>query len=265
MVEKFVVGFGVRHDRAQNDEYTRAQSVKKNHTSYSASFMYEAPFGINPYFSYSEAFRLPVGLSGNDVLYDPNITKQYEVGVKYLPTWLDATISLAAFKAKDKGALLSKDNGATISNPDIVRREGVELQLDAMLTKNWSATLAYTYLKSVTQATDGEVRNPLIPKQTVAARSTYSFDQGLLNGLMVGAGVRYLGNSVTAKNYSLYSSARVPSATLVDLMARYEINPNWALQLNAENIGNRRYISGCDTYCYYGEGRKFTANLSFKF
>lgn len=265
LVEKFVVGFGVRHDRAQNDEYTRAQSVKKNHTSYSASFMYEAPFGINPYFSYSEAFRLPVGLSGNDVLYDPNITKQYEVGVKYLPTWLDATISLAAFKAKDKGALLSKDNGATISNPDIVRREGVELQLDAMLTKNWSATLAYTYLKSVTQATDGEVRNPLIPKQTVAARSTYSFDQGLLNGLMVGAGVRYLGNSVTAKNYSLYSSARVPSATLVDLMARYEINPNWALQLNAENIGNRRYISGCDTYCYYGEGRKFTANLSFKF
>ena len=109
------------------------------------------------------------------------------------------------------------------------------------------------------------MRNPLIPKQTVAARSAYSFDQGLLNGLTVGAGVRYLGNSVTAKNYSLYSSARVPSATLVDLMARYEINSNWALQLNAENIGNRRYISGCDTYCYYGEGRKFTANLSFKF
>lgn len=264
-IDKFTLGFGVRHDRAKQDEYTSTQTVKNNHTSYSGSIMYEAPYGFNPYFSYSESFTVPVGLSGNQSLYDPNITRQYELGVKYLPEWLDGTITVAGFRAKDTGALINNGTGATVSSADPIYRKGFELQADVNFTNNWNGTLAYTYTKSETKAANGEkTRNSLIPTSTVAAKTAYTFTDGVLNGLTLGAGVRYLGHSVTSKG-SLYSHARVPSATVVDLMARYAIDKNWTAQLNVDNVGDRKYVAACDYYCYYGAERKVNATLSYKF
>lgn len=264
MFEKAVLNLGVRHDRASQDEYVSTQTVKNNHTSYSASFMYELPFGLNPYLSYSESFNLPTGLSGNQKLYDPNITHQYEAGIKYLPSWLDGSITLAGFKAKDKGALVSNGVGATISNKDPVYRKGIEIQADINVAKNWNIAFAYTYLKSVTRTATEDVRNPLLPKHTFAAKTDYTFDQGMFSGLTLGAGVRYIGNSVTSQG-SLYSGKEVPSATIVDLMARYQFTSNWSTQVNVENVGNRRYLAGCDYYCYYGAGRNINASISYKF
>lgn len=264
LFEKAVLNLGVRHDRARQDEYVSIQTVKNNHTSYSASFMYELPFGLNPYLSYSESFNLPTGLSGNQKLYDPNITHQYEAGIKYLPSWLDGSITLAGFKAKDKGALVSNGVGATISNKDPVYRKGIEIQADINVTKNWNIAFAYTYLKSVTRTATEDVRNPLLPKHTFATKTDYTFEQGMLSGLTLGAGVRYIGNSVTSQG-SLYSGKEVPSATIVDLMARYQFTPNWSTQVNVENVGNRRYLAGCDYYCYYGAGRNINASISYQF
>lgn len=261
-MDSLVLNLGVRHDRAKQDEYTSSQKI--SNTSYSASLMYEAPFGLNPYFSYSESFNLPVGLSGNQKLYDPNITHQYEVGIKYLPDWLNGSITVAAFKAKDKGALVSNGLGKTVSNADPVHRKGVEVQADVNVTNNWNMGLAYTYLKSITRKENSDVRNPLIPKHTFAVKTDYTFDNGALTGLTVGAGVRYIGKSVTSQG-SLYSGKEVPSATVVDLMARYAFDSNWIAQLNVENVGNRRYIAGCDYYCYYGAERNINASVSYKF
>lgn len=265
-IDALVLNVGVRHDRAKQDEYTSSQSVKNNHTSYSGSLMYETSQGLNPYISYSESFNVPAGLSGAQTLYRPNITRQYEVGVKYLPNWLDGVITVAGFRAKDEGALKVNKNGGSTQDP-LVRRKGIEVQIDANITENWNTTLAYTYLKSETETSAGKVRRQYIPTSTVAAKTAYRFNGNVLNGLTLGAGIRYLGHSVATKDdtYNPYSHARVPSATVVDLMARYEVNPNWVLQLNAENIGNRRFIAACDYYCYYGSGRNINANVSYKF
>lgn len=263
--DQIVLGLGARHDRAKQDEYTSTSSVKKNHTSYSASLMYEGPLGLNPYISYSEAFRLPVGLSSTQRLYDPNITHQYEVGVKYVPTWLDGTISVAAFQAKDKGALVATTDGAgmtTVSSTDLVRRKGIEVQADANLTPNWSATLAYTYLKAYKDTSTGNIRLELIPTHTFALKSAYHFN--VLEGLTLGAGIRYVGHSVTS-NGSLYSGAQVPSSTVVDVMARQQFNKKFGMQLNIDNVGNRRYLAGCDYYCYYGASRNINVSLDYKF
>lgn len=76
--------------------------------------------------------------------------------------------------------------------------------------------------------------------------------------------MRYVGSSVTAQG-SLYSGAKVPSVTLVDLMARYDFNKNWSTQINVENLGDRRYVAACDYYCYYSAGRNINAQVSYKF
>ena len=207
-------GLGLRHDRAENREYSSNQSVKKNHTSYNASVMYLGQYGIHPYYSYSESFRLPTGLSGNQTLYKPNITKQHEVGVKFAPSQWDVTGSVAVFAAKDRGALVSNAIGATVSNADPVKRKGVELQIDGQITDNLSLRYAYTYLKSVTESSRGEdIRNPLLPKHSLALGANWEFKHGALNGLTLGAGLRRATGGVTS-NGSLYSGAKVPGYTV---------------------------------------------------
>lgn len=258
---------GIRHDRARNDELRSGQSVKANHTSYSGSLMYYAPYGLNPYFAYSESFRLPTGLSGNQTLYDPNTTEQYEIGVKYLPAWLDGSLSLAAYKARDKGALVSGAGGvgSTVSG-EVSKRKGIELQAQANLTDNISAQLAYTYQSRIDTEAGADYRNPLFAKHSASLRGSYRFDNGALNGLMLGAGIRYVGSSKIDGQWAAYRGLKVPSSTVFDLFARYTINDRWQAQLNVDNVGNRRYIAACDaSYCYYGQGRSIVGKISYAF
>ena len=186
------------------------------------------------------------------------------MGVKYLPNWLDGTISIAYFQAKDKGALISNGTTATVSSADPIKRRGVEVQLDAQLTKNISAIFTYTYLKAERETATENIRQELFPKHSLSAAANYAFTEGTLEGLTLGAGVRYMGSSVTASQYGVYNGARVPSATVVDLMANYAINKNWSAQVNVQNVGDRKFLSGCDTYCYYGASRNILATVSYK-
>ena len=256
---------GIRHDRARSEEVVNNnQAVKANHTSYSGSLMYFAPHGINPYIAYSESFSLPTGLSGNQTLYSPKTTEQYEAGVKYLPGWVDGSFSLAVFKARDKGALISNNIGATVSSDSPIKRKGVEIQADAQITDNLKGVFAYTYLSSITDADGNTVRNPLIPKHSASLRGVYQFNKGALNGLDIGAGIRYTGNSYTQAG-SLYAGRQVPSSTVFDAFAKYRFARDWEAQINVDNLTNRRYLSGCDYNCYYGAERSITGKLSYRF
>lgn len=261
---QFVIGLGVRHDRVHNEELSRSLADKFNHTSYSGSLMYIAPKGFNPYIAYNESFRIPTGLNGNQGLYSPNITRQWEVGMKYTPDWLDGSATLAYFRARDIGALVYQTGGSMSSDKPMIR-QGVELQAQANLTDNINATLAYTYLHSVQKSSSSDIRNPLTPRHSLALRGAYSFQQGSLNGLTLGAGIRYIGSSVTTNNpYSVYPGYKVPSTTLIDLFAQYRFAQKWTAQLNIDNLTNRRYLAGCNNYCYYGQERSVIGTLRYK-
>ncbi|OOF69567.1 TonB-dependent siderophore receptor [Rodentibacter caecimuris] len=262
--DKIILGLGLRHDKAKIEENNLAEQAKYNQTTYSASLMYESKFGLNPYFSYSESFQMPIGISGVNELYDPQMTRQYELGIKYIPTWVDGTISFAGFQAKVEGALISQNRGATVSSEVPIKRKGIELQADINLIQNWNIVLAYTYLKAYKDTASENIPLPLLPKHSVAGRTTYYFDSGILEGLTLGAGIRYNGKTVTDRG-SLNPNKKVPSNTVVDLMAYYQITPNWSTQINVDNVSNRRYISGCDYYCYYGAERNINASLNYKF
>lgn len=271
LAQQFVATVGMRHDRAKVEEQYFDKAQSRSHTSYSGALMYEAPFGLNPYVAYSEAFTLPIGQNGTGKLYEPTTTKQIEVGVKYLPTWIDGNITAAAFRAKDKGALFNRylpawgmyqDNAA-----ENHKRQGVELQADINLLSNLNLVLAYTYQKSVEEKSGKEIRNPRVPKHTISAKTAYSFDKGILSGLTFGVGVRHIGSSVSKTDaYALHANGiKVPSVTLLDLMAQYQFNKNWVGQLNVDNVGDRRYVASCDWFCYYGSGRNINVSISYKF
>lgn len=260
---KLLVNLGARRDFAKGDYYSTYgdEGYDLNHNSYSAGVMYVTDSGLSPFYNYSESFRPISGsnVNGHIVRYKPYEGSQHEVGFKYLPSFVDGTLSIAYFDLKEKNGLVQGQvNGQVIQlRTEKAKSKGVELQTDMKLNDNISALLAYTY----TDAKVNNIRRAIIPRHTYSAFMNYAFTNNTLAGLKVGAGVRYVGTSTNG-----VIEEKVPAYTLVDLMAKYDFNKHWVAQVNVSNLSNKKYISACDTYwCYMGEGRKVTANLTYKF
>ncbi|AFU20364.1 TonB-dependent siderophore receptor [Actinobacillus suis] len=260
---KLLVNLGARRDFAKGDYYSTygGEGYDLNHNSYSAGVMYVTDSGLSPFYNYSESFRPISGsnVNGHIVRYKPYEGSQHEVGFKYLPSFVDGTLSIAYFDLKEKNGLVQGQvNGQVIQlQTEKAKSKGVELQTDMKLNDNISALLAYTY----TDAKVNNIRKAIIPRHTYSAFMNYAFTNNTLVGLKVGAGVRYVGTSTNG-----VIEEKIPAYTLVDLMAKYDFNKHWVAQVNVSNLSNKKYISACDTYwCYMGEGRKVTANLTYKF
>ncbi|QIW15625.1 ferrioxamine B receptor [Pasteurellaceae bacterium RH1A] len=265
---KLIVNLGARRDYAKGEYfYGGAQSTgfDTNHTSLSGGLMYVTDLGLAPFYNYSEAFRPLEGAvdsAGNVYNYKPYESRQHEVGFKYLPSFVNGQFSLAYFDLEEKNALVSLPGYQYQVQTGKANSKGVEVQTDLNITDNLSTTLAYTYMKATTTGTE-KVRKAIYPRHTYSAFVNYAFNDTALAGLKVGAGVRYVGSST---NGSTTATEYVPAYTLVDLMAKYDINQNWAVQVNASNLANKKYVSACDaSYCYRGEGRRVTGNLTYKF
>ena len=88
----------------------------------------------------------------------------------------------------------------------------------------------------------------------------WTWRTGVLEGFGLGAGVRYQSSAAGASDNSL----KVPSYTVYDAGLHYEM-PNWRFALNASNLFDRKYVSGCQSYsvCMYGNGRTVMATAKY--
>ena len=84
---------------------------------------------------------------------------------------------------------------------------------------------------------------------------------GLLeaDGLTIGAGMRYLGESWADDANTL----EVPAATLFDATLRYQ-EDDWGVALNVTNILDTEYVASClsPVSCGYGAGRQVSLSLN---
>ena len=96
-----------------------------------------------------------------------------------------------------------------------------------------------------------------VPKLTASLGVEYHFDDAW-QGLVAGAGVRYLGESFANSANTLV----VPAATVFDASLRYE-QDDWGVALNVSNIFDLNYVASCAsaTSCGYGAGRQVSLSL----
>ena len=85
---------------------------------------------------------------------------------------------------------------------------------------------------------------------------------GMSTGFGFGGGVRYVGSSFA----DTANTARVPGVVLGDLALHYEWDNNWRAALNVVNVTDKIYVASCATIgsCYYGDRRRITASLAYK-
>lgn len=267
--DHWILLLGGRHDWANQDQRGFATGATANQdneaTTYRAGLIYKFDNGLAPYISYSESFY-PVAVAEITVpgaTYKPTEGKQYEVGIRYQPDGSNLLLSAAVYQLTQKNSITT--NPAT-NIPEQIgekRSRGVELEAKADLTPQLAAVASYTYTDSRITESDvpSEVgqRSEDTPYNQASLWLNYNFALFGAPKLHVGGGARFQGETRASG-----IPDAMPSYTLFDAMASYEIDKNWSVALNANNVTNKRYTYCEFAICRYGDERELVSSVSFK-
>ncbi|PVX81191.1 TonB-dependent siderophore receptor [Paraburkholderia unamae] len=224
-----------------------------------AALMYLFDSGLAPYISYSTSFQPVIGVNAYGGTYKPLKSKQWELGLKYQPAFMNANFTAALFDLRQNNALTAAPDPALTGNVQTgqTRSRGLELEATAELTENLRLQAAYT-LQDV-KVTQGSADDPTVgktptatPRNLASVWLDYSLTGGPLRGMGFGAGVQYVGPTYADTANTL----PVGSFTLVDAAVHYDIE-HWRFVLSANNLLDRTYVARCGsvTRCQYGQRR----------
>ncbi|ESZ18442.1 TonB-denpendent receptor [Mesorhizobium sp. L2C084A000] len=247
---------------------------KDNAFTSRAGLVYLADNGLAPYVSYSESFQPVAGADSDGNLFVPETGRQYEIGLKYQPTGWNSFITVSAFDLTRQNVVRYGNEGRPddMFQTGEIRSRGVELEAVASLDFGLDLRAAYTYLDTrITKATSvvddngssisNEGNTPFgVPKHSASLWANYTLGSGRLEGLGLGAGIRYVGSTYGDDA----NSFKVPSVVLADAAVHYAWQ-NATLSLNASNLFDKRYASCFSSGfgCFYGEGRRINGSVKY--
>ncbi|MCM2972127.1 TonB-dependent siderophore receptor [Larsenimonas suaedae] len=274
------LSLGGRQDwaRATNDARDTGSSSRDNQSQFSgrAGLLYAFENGLSPYLSYSESFNPNTRADASGEVLGPTEGQQYEAGIKYQPPGTKDHYTASLYRLTQTNVAEAADVPA--GTPTYyeavgkVRTHGVELSATTRLTEQFSLLAAYTYtdMEYVKTNDDTEGNTPYeVPRHMASLWGRYDLDDGLLNGVSIGAGARYIGSSWADSD----NTTRVGAHTLIDAMLAYDLgklSPELSglnARVNATNLLDETYVSSCTSLrnCYYGQERSITATVSYQF
>jgi len=203
--------------------------------------------------------------NGRDQL-KPEKTRSVELGTKW--DVLDEALSLTAalFETKKTDARSTDPVSGDVTLDGNNRVRGVELGINGAITPKWDIWAGYTYMDhEMTHYYSGRNNNysgnamKFIPEHSASLWSTYKPTTQLsFGGGATFQGMRYADDG---NNYEL------PSYLKLDLMAKYEFNDHFYLQLNANNIGNTELYDSSHVGLFYnvGPGRSYMVTVNYRY
>ena len=268
---------GARYDWTKQETVKRVSKATDDQSSSAASYrtglLYEFDNGIAPYISYSTSFEPTVGVDAANNPFDPTKAKQWEAGIKFEPRGMNALFTASAFHIVQENVLTADPANVNFQVQEgEIRSRGLEFEARGQATENLeliaSITLIDTEVTESTTASNIGKRPQAAPEYYGSAWANYRFDQGILDGLAVGGGVRFVGssfadnaNTVKAEGYVLADAAlSYPLAGISPALNGAEAT------LHATNLFDKEYYSSCSSnyYCQYGNGAQFLLGLRYK-
>ncbi|MFG0631515.1 TonB-dependent siderophore receptor [Pseudomonas sp. xss_2] len=250
------------YDYDNRDDSDASYKVTRNVTRY-AGLIYDLDEHHSVYVSYSDIFNPQSSKDVSGTPVKPIVGKNYEVGIKgeYFDGALNA--SLAVFRIDQENRAVQVDvpcpQLACYEASGEVRSQGIELELQGALTENWQVGAGYTYARAHTtkdEKSPEKVNKQLttdLPERMFKLSTVYRF-QGPLEKLRVGGNVYWqsrMYNDIALSDGSNYRLIQGAYA-VTDVMAGYQVNQHLDLQLNANNIFDRKYYSSISSSWQYG-------------
>lgn len=265
---------GVRYDYVDQFRTTRnagepRQEFNQTDDRFSprVGIVYQPIPAVALYGSYSTSFNPSFGTIRNpdDSNFDPEIGRQFEVGVK-ADVSNRFSITLAAFDIRKENIqvpdpddpLFTRQSGEQTSR-------GIELYAVGEILPGWNLVAGYTYLDAFVNKDTTEIEGNIltnVPTNEFSLWTTYEIQQGSLNGLGFGLGLFYIGE----RQGDLENTFTLPSYFRTDAALFYD-RDRWSVQLNVENLFDVEYFAGADSRLRVDPGAPFTirGRVSFRF
>ncbi|WP_240316945.1 TonB-dependent siderophore receptor [Saccharospirillum mangrovi] len=257
--DRWLAQGGVRYDWVETENKETSESTSLEASSFSGGLMYLSDQGVSPYVSYTESFEPTTSADIDGDLYEPTQGYQLDAGVKVTPFDVDGYLTVSVFKIEEENALVRNGSGQIVQDGSTRHATGVEIEGVGYVTDSLQLMASYTYNDAYTDDGTDKTGEALIPTHQASVWADYAFSGGVLRGLTLGGGVRFVGET----EYEA-GDVTVPAYTLFDLMAGYAFADGWQTQVNVKNVTDETYVAACDFWCYYGESRKATASLSYQ-
>jgi len=282
--EQWSLNAGLRYDdyETQASGYatagrgTTAGDFSRENTAHLWNYQLGVVYNIQPngsiYAAWSTSSNPAGETSGNGGLelsaantnLDPERNRNYEIGTKWDLFDNKLALTAALFRTDKTNARITDPDGSSYQVLGGKQRvDGVELTYSGKLTEQWKVYGGYTYMRSELMKATNEVDEgnhlPNTPRHSFNLWSTYA----ILPKLTVGAGATF----VDVRFGNEANSVEVPSYWRYDAMAQYKVTKNLDLQLNVQNLTDKRYFDQVfqTHYAHVAPGRAALVSANFHF
>jgi len=282
----FILGSRLSTFKYNEDySYNPGAGLDDTHASYKehgvvtpyAGVVYDLNDTYSVYGSYTSIYQPQIYKDVNGSTLAPVEGNAYETGLKaaYFEGKLNA--SLAFFRIEQDNVAESIGTNP-VTNEGIYKAidgattNGVELELAGEVAPDWNVSAGYTYARTRDQDEQRIFGYPLStskPEHVVRTFTTYRLP-GALNQVTVGGGVSWQ-SAFYGKIWSTpandYTQIKQGGYTLVDLMTRYEYDDHLSFTVNANNVFDKKYLTGLGNFdtTFYGEPRNLQLTAKYDF
>ncbi|EQM76004.1 TonB-dependent siderophore receptor [Stutzerimonas stutzeri] len=272
LTERFTLQLGARLERFEQ-EYTNKLSPTgswdqaHNAVSPRIGAIYDLTDALAVYANASRSFKPNRGADRSSQAFDPEEGVAYETGVKYELPEHNLSVTAALFHITKENVLTADplDSNFQIAAGE-VRSRGFDLSVAGNITPQWRVIGGYAYVDAEITESNG-VSMPVgsrlanVPEHSFNLLDTYEFDNGALDGLGLGVGVKYVSSR---KGSSTNTAFDMDAYTVVDLLAYYPLTDRVRLNLNLDNVFDEEYDERAwgNIWAYPGAPRTLQAGIS---
>ena len=298
--EQWLVNAGLRYERYDTETNSAtvtapstvpvAAHLEKsgNLSSYKTGLVYKPTADGSIYLAYANS-KTPPGSANlslaaqgtsaniNSAALKPQTTTNVELGTKWDVIQKQLALTAALYRTTNKDEIPVKIDEVTNTWGQLGKRQvqGVELGAVGQVTKAWSVIAGVAFMDTeIKESNTGAGNNGLgaatrwSPKKTATLWTNYKLN----DKLSLGGGARYTGTQYRlvdpTGDAAKTNMPSMPSYTVVDAMAAYQLSKNVSLQLNVYNVFDKFYLSSLNnggSRFVIGAPRIAKATASFQF
>lgn len=281
VLEALTLVAGARLNRWKTDDYyvySGPEAFVHDHrqTTPYAGLIYELDATWSAFVSYTEIFDPQNSQEPDGQFLDPITGKSNEVGIKgeHFGGRFNTALTLFDTRQDNVAVPAIDEQGQPIFLPDGITQasfavdgtqtRGFELEASGSPLPGWNASLGWS--RYLLEDGEGNTVKGYIPRTLVRVFSTYR-PRGALHRVTVGGGI----NWQSASNLEVGApqglvNIRQGSVPLLSLMTRYQVTSAMSVQVNGNNLLDRKY-QVLDEYenLYFGPPASVAASLSYQF
>lgn len=235
---------------------------------------YGAVYDFTPnysgYLSYTEIFNPQNQIDATAAVLNPIEGNSVEGGIK--GEWFNKRLNASAslFRTKQDNTAeyggFDTSKGVSFYNSVDTISEGYELTLSGELLPGWEINSGLTHIFSLKDH-DGNATRTYIPKNFIYLSTVYKVPQ--VKGLKVGGSMNWQSDIFREQGSSTTGDtivSRQGSYAVVNAMTSYDIDDNWNVALNVNNLFDRKYLTSLYwAQSYYAPSRNAMLTVSMKY